>query len=151
MSIETVNKDPIIEMGRSICDHINNTRSYYESNVFVDPDNYFWAEGSVLQEIIGREEAFDELCFNFPPGAPDYYDRNKEIIRRYFKPGSLTLQQATHLHAPIEEVASEFWPSELVNVDPQDLNPDQNNAPSNAARAEDNEFDDLMNFWKENY
>lgn len=144
MEVSQLPKERVLAIGHSICEQINNIKSYYQSTLKLEEDNFFWGQGSVFQEVIGREEAFDELCYNHPPGAPDYYERNKETIRCFFREGTLTMEHAQHLGAPLEEVSPEFWPTDFIRVSQQELDEgnNNNNNVNNNGNANNNDNND---------
>lgn len=97
----------VIEIGEELCVQLNNTTSYYDSKVSVDPENFFYAEGCSFSDLYGAQTAFDELLYVLPVRDDDYYENNRKTIHSYIRPEHMTPEMAERIGAPVEELATE--------------------------------------------
>jgi len=119
MELHEVPKESVVGIANTICDHLNSAKTFYNSKISVDLKKFFWAEDATFSEVYGWDGAFEELCYSLPPGAEDYYERNKKEINLFFRPGTMTSEQAKRIRAPILEATATTWPTfDFDDVDP---------------------------------
>jgi len=143
-TLEEVDKKQVIAMGHSICEQLNAMDTWYKTKMKVDPENFFFGEHLTVSDLIGSEDAFKDLQYSVPMGADNYYDLNKDTIRLYFRPGTLSFDQGTRMRAPYTEIDPKFWPSDqLHHLDFFENEPASNT--NNAPPPEGPKDDDDMN------
>ena len=104
-------KEKIFDLGEHICIQINSAPGN-RTTTSVERDAFFWIDPDtkpVWSDIVGVDVAMETLMIKTGvPNADDYFKQNKDIIHSFFHPGSLSLQLARVLKAPMEEVHPDF-------------------------------------------
>lgn len=106
---EMPSKDSVIKLGSFICCQINAMPDNNTTTTVADEMEFFWIpRGAVWADVIGTAAAFKTLVDTHGVPFQGYYEKHKDVIHSYFRPGTLTHDLATKLRAPIEQVAAEF-------------------------------------------
>jgi hypothetical protein len=109
-------KEQIISTAECIAQCINN-RTNNETKLIVEPDKLFYYKNNVVwAEIIDvyncnwklKQETGDDYS------NPNFWDDHKDIIRKYYLPGTLSLELVNRFNAPFEELHPSFRTSEVL-------------------------------------
>ena len=106
---EAPSKDNVLKLGAFICSQVNAMPDNATTISVADEMAFFWIpRAAVWADVIGTAAAFKTLVDTHGVPYQGYYEKHRDVIHSYFRPGTLTHEIATKLRAPIEQVAPEF-------------------------------------------
>ena len=93
----------LLQLGRFIAHRID-AEPENDTKLIVSEDSYFWIRDATWHELIGVDAALCHLWFRTGPFFDGYYDKFKTTILAHFPLGTMPLQLAQAINAPIEHV-----------------------------------------------
>ena len=126
----------LLQLGRFIAHRID-AEPDNDTNLIISEESYFWIRNATWQELIGVDAAIRHLRFRTGAFFDGYYDKFKTTILAHFPLGTMPLQLAQDLHAPIEHVDPSTIPhreSPLATI---------SHAPSDTSNNDNNDNDTI--------
>lgn len=116
----------VLEYAQIICAEINQTPKN-NTTLLVDEHNFFWIPTDakpVWRDVVGADKAL-EMLLDQQPWSPKYYQNNKNLVHIYFAPGTLSLDLAKALEAPMDQVhpgaQADFFGSNVEERSKEDM------------------------------
>jgi hypothetical protein len=96
----------IFRLASYICKILSDKPSSRLPTTFVANDSFFWMKKPVWSEIIGETAALEMLARNHGPIGMGYYAQNADTVHTFFRQGSLSMEVARVIDAPLSQVHS---------------------------------------------